>query len=147
MAINRQEVFIKCLDKVNKQIEKYNNNLASIRESTDSIDRHNDYDEEGKMIGEFEKNSNYLDNAQRMKETLRSIDMDHYTEQVQFGSIVETKKNYYFIAAAVGEITMDDGSRVYAISKEAPLFEKLQGKKAGDTFQINDEEVEIVEVH
>lgn len=147
MAINRQQVFIKCLDKVNKQIEKYNNNLASIRESTDSIDRHNDYDEEGKMIGEFEKNSNYLDNAQRMKETLRSIDMDHYTEQVQFGSIVETKKNYYFIAAAVGEITMDDGSRVYAISKEAPLFEKLQGKKAGDTFQINDEEVEIVEVH
>lgn len=147
MAINRQQVYIRCLDKVNEQIAKYNDKLASLRESTDSIDRHNDYDEEGKMIGEFEKNSNYLDNAQRMKETLQSIDMDHYTEQVQFGSIVETKKNYYFIAAAVGEITLDDGSMVYAISKDAPLFENLQGKKAGDTFNFNDEEVEIVEVH
>lgn len=147
MAINRQQVYIRSLDKVNEQIAKYNDKLASLRESTDSIDRHNDYDEEGKMIGEFEKNSNYLDNAQRMKETLQSIDMDHYTEQVQFGSIVETKKNYYFIAAAVGEITLDDGSMVYVISKDAPLFENLQGKKAGDTFNFNDEEVEIVEVH
>lgn len=147
MALNRQQVFIKSLDKVNEKIKQYQEKLDSIRESTDAIDRHNDYDEEGKMLSEFEKFSNNLDNAQRMKETLNTIDWNRYSEQVQVGSIVETKKNYYFIATALGEIQLDDGRTVFVISKEAPIFEKLEGKKAGDTFHLNDEEVEILEVH
>lgn len=147
MAINRQQLFNKCLQKVNKQIEKHNQQLASIKESMDSLDRHNDYDEEAKLLTEYEKNSSYLDNAQKMKESLNNVEWDRYTEQVQFGSVVETKKNYYLIATALGEVTMDDGSKVFVISKEAPIYEKLEGKKAGDTYTLKDEEVEIIRVH
>lgn len=147
MAINRQQLFTKCLQKVNSQIEKHNQQLTSIKESMDSLDRHNDYDEEAKLLTEYEKYTGYLDNAQKMKQTLNNVDWDRYTEHIQFGSLIETKKNYYLIATALGEITMDDGSKVFVISKEAPLFEKLEGKKAGDTYTLQDEEIEIVRVH
>lgn len=147
MAINRYQLVEKSLEKANEQIKKYNEKLESLKESLDSIDRHNDYDEEGKLLGEYEKYSSYLDNAQTVKQKLRNIDRKHYTEQIQLGSIVETKKKYYFVAAALGEIDMEDGSKVYAISTEAPIFEKMNGKKAGDTFRLNDEVIEIVKVH
>ena len=146
MAINRQQLYEKCLVKVNEQIEKYNEKLTSIKESLDSIDRHNDYDEEGKLLGEYEQISNYLDVAQKRKKLLSTIDRTKYTESIQLGSVVETKTNYYFIAAALGEIGMDDGSTVYTISTEAPIYQKLEGKKKGDTFTMKDEEIEILDV-
>ena len=146
MAINRQQLYEKCLIKVNDQIEKYNEKLTSIKESLDSIDRHNDYDEEGKLLGEYEQISNYLDVAQKRKKLLSNIDRTKYTESIQLGSVVETKTNYYFIAAALGEIGMDDGSTVYTISTEAPIYQKLEGKKKGDTFILKEEEIEILDV-
>jgi len=146
MAINRQQLYEKCLVKVNEQIEKYNEKLISLKESLDSIDRHNDYDEEGKLLGEYEQISNYLDVAQKRKKLLSTIDRTKYTESIQLGSVVETKTNYYFIAAALGEIGMDDGSTVYTMSTEAPIYQKLAGKKKGDTFTMKDEEIEIIDV-
>src|SRR5690606_1345641 len=146
MALNRQQLYERCLVKVNDQIEKYNEKLASIKESLDSIDRHNDYDEEGKLLGEYEQISNYLDVAQKRKQLLSTIDRTKYTESIQFGSVVETRDNYYFRAAALREIGMDDGSTVYTISTEAPIYQKLQGKKKGDTFNMKEEEIEILDV-
>lgn len=147
MALNRHQIFAKCLEKVNTQIKKYNEKIASLKESMDSIDRHNDYDEEGKLLGEFEEYSRHLDTAQKMKEKLNTIDRDRYTETIQFGSLIETEKNYYFIATALGKVDLEDGSSVFAVSTEAPIFEKLKGKKAGDTFVLQEEEVKILEVH
>ncbi|CAN5135556.1 hypothetical protein BH23BAC2_BH23BAC2_07030 [soil metagenome] len=146
MALNRQLLYEKCLVKVNDQIEKYNEKLISLKESLDSIDRHNDYDEEGKLLGEYEQITTYLDGAQKRKKLLSTIDRTHYTETVQFGSLVETKNNFYFIAAALGEVGMEDGSTIYTISTEAPIYQKLEGKKKGDTFMMKDEEVEILDV-
>jgi len=113
-------------------------------------DVHTDYDEEGskgELLLAFEKYAKYLDNAQKIKETLSKVDPEHYTEQIKFGSVLETNQQTYFIAAALGEIKMDDGGMVYAISTEAPIFEQLKGKKAGDTFKLNNEEVKILKVH
>ncbi len=146
MDINRQQLYEKCLVKVNEQIDKYNEKLTSLKKSLDSIDRHNDYDEEGKLLGEYEQISTYLDVAQKRKQLLSTIDYNKYTEQVQFGSVVETKNNYYFISAALGEIGMDDGSTIYALSTEAPIYQKLEGKRKGDTFTMKDEEIEILDV-
>jgi transcription elongation GreA/GreB family factor len=149
MIQNRKNLFNKCLEKVNGQIEKYRESMKGVKESMDANDVHTDYDEEGskgELLVAFEKYAQYLDNAQKIKEKLSKVDIEHYTEQIKFGSIVETKKQNYFIAAALGEIKMDDGSIIYVISTEAPIFEQLKGKKAGDTFKLNNEEVEILKV-
>lgn len=149
MVQNRKELFNKCLEKVNGQIAKYRENMAGVKESMDANDVHTDYDEEGskgELLVAFEKYAQYLDSAQKIKETLYKVDIEHYTEQIKFGSIVETNKGIYFIAAPLGEIKLEDGSTVFVISTEAPIFEQLNGKKAGDTFNLNNEKVEILKV-
>lgn len=150
MVHNKTEVFEKCLKEVDELIQKYQDKMETIKESMEANDVHTDYDEEGskgELLGDFERYASHLDNARKMKQTLAQVDREHYTEQINFGSLVETKERFYFIAAPLGTITMDDGSTIHVISKEAPIFEQLKGKKKGETFNLKDDEVEILDVH
>lgn len=150
MIPNRKTLFIKCLEEINKKIKTYKDNMDTVKESMEANDVHTDYDEEGskgQLLGDFEKYAKYLDNSQKMKEKLNSVDRDHFSEHIQFGSVVETKDSYYFIATALGDITLEDGSKVHVISTEAPVFAQLEGKKKGDTFKLNGKDIEILDIH
>lgn len=150
MANRKIQAFYKSLEKIQELIDKYQEKLNVIRESMEANDVHTDYDEEGskgELLGDFERYASHLDHAQKMKQTLNQVNRDHYTEFIKFGSMVETEGHYYFIAVPLGSITLDDGSSVSVISTEAPIFEKLEGKRKGDSFELKDEEVEIIDVN
>lgn len=150
MLHNKTEVYYKCLAEVDDLIRKYQEKMDTIRESMEANDVHTDYDEEGskgELLGDFERYATHLDHARTMKEKLSQVDKDKYSEQIRFGSLIETKKAYYFIVAPIGKVSMDDGSTVQVISTEAPIYEKLEGKRKGDTFNLQDEEIEILDVH
>lgn len=149
MVKNKKELFQKTLNAVNSRIKRYEQEMEMIRESMDANDTKTDYDEDnrGKLLGDFEKNVEFLNQARLMKETLNTVDLEHYSEEVKFGSVIETDKSYYFVSVPVGKIEMEDGSTVYAISTEAPIYQAMKGKKAGDEFTFNDETMEIKEVH
>ena len=148
MVSNKKELYFKCLDTVNEQIEKYQKEMDLIKESMEANDIKTDYDEDnkGQLLSDFEKFAGRLSDSQEMKGSLSQIDLNHYSEAISFGSVVETSGNYYFISVPIGEISMEDGSIVYAISTEAPIYKEMKGKKEGDTFQFNDEEVKITAV-
>lgn len=145
MVINKEELFLNTLEAVNKRIKRYQEELDMIKESMDANDIKTDYDEDnrGKLLGDYEKNTEFLNDSRKMKEKLSTIDKNHYREQIDFGSVIETSKNYYFISVPIGKINMSDGSTVYAISTEAPVFEVMKGKKAGDSFTFNNETFKI----
>ena len=145
MKTNKKELFLKCLDAVNEKIDQYQNRMDEIKQSMENNDIKTDYDEDnkGEMLSDFEKNAGYLSEAQEQKEDLSKIDPDYKNEKIGFGSVVETNKNYYFISIALGEISMEDGSKIFAISTKAPIYKELEGKQAGDTFTFNEEEHEI----
>jgi len=150
MVTNKEELFYKCLDSVNRQIEKYQKEMDQIKESMENNDAHTDYDEDdskGQLLGDFEKYAEYLNNSRKMKEKLNAIDKNHYTEEIDFGSVVETSENYYFISTALGKIILEEGSSVYAISTEAPIYQEMKGKKSGESFSFNDKEHKILNVH
>ncbi|OEY72464.1 transcription elongation factor [Salegentibacter salarius] len=148
MLSNKKELYLNCLDAVNEQIERYQKEMDLIKESMEANDVKTDYDEDnkGELLSDFEKNASRLSDAREMKESLSRIDPDHYSDKISFGSVVETSGNYYFISVPIGEISMEDGSSVYAISTEAPIYQEMEGKEEGDTFSFNDEEVKITAV-
>ncbi|MFD1095845.1 transcription elongation factor [Salegentibacter chungangensis] len=149
MINNKKELFIKCEDAVNDKIDKYEKELDMIRESMEANDVKTDYDEDnkGQLLNDFEKYAARLNEAREMKEKLESIDREHYSETVDFGSVVETQDHYYYVSVPVGEVELEDGSTVFTISTEAPIYEHLKGKKAGDSFSFNNNEFKIVNVH
>lgn len=150
MSINKEELFNKCLDSVNEQINKYRGKMDELSGYNAENNMNPDFDEygnKGEMLTEYEKQTGYLDNAQEMKETLANLDRNHLSETIRPGSLVETKNSFYYISVALGQIDLEDGSQVFAISTDAPIYKHLDGKKAGDTFTFHDEEVEIVKVY
>ncbi|MDX1601538.1 MAG: transcription elongation factor [Salinimicrobium sediminis] len=149
MSINKQELYNKCIDLVNERIDQYNEKLDSISGQNEQNKFHPDFDEygnKGEMLTEYEKNSAYLDRVRNMKETLANLDIDHRSEVVRPGSVVETKNQYYFVSVPLGEVQLSSGSSVYAISTEAPIYKELEEKKVGDKFHFRDGEVEIVNI-
>ncbi|HKL35793.1 MAG TPA: hypothetical protein VJ899_05850 [Salegentibacter sp.] len=148
MVSNKKELYFNCLDAVNEQIDRYQKEMDLIKESMEANDVKTDYDEDnkGELLNDFEKNAGRLSDSREMKESLSRIDPDHYSEKISFGSVVETSGNYYFVSVPLGEIPMEDGSTVYAISTEAPIYQEMEGKEEGDTFNFNDEEIKITAV-
>lgn len=150
MSINKEELFAKCLDSVNEQVKRYRGRMDEISDHTEQNNLHPDFDQygnKGEILTNYEKNAHYLDIARNMKETLATLDRNHRSEVVRPGSLVETRNSYYYVSVPLGQIDMEDGSTVYAISTDAPIYEHLEGKKAGDKFNFNDEEVEIVNIY
>ncbi|MBS1572203.1 MAG: hypothetical protein JST62_07415 [Bacteroidetes bacterium] len=60
---------------------------------------------------------------------------DKTYSEIEFGAIVETDKNYFFLAVPLPKLIID-GKELFCISKDAPIFAKLKGKKIGDTLEI-----------
>lgn len=149
MSFNKEELFNKCLDLVNSKIDQYNEKMEGISGEDEEHNFHPDFDEygnKGELLTEYEQNAAYLDRIRTMKETLANLDLNHRSETIRPGSVVETKNNYYFISVPLGEIDLDSGRKVYAISTDAPLYKELDGKKAGEKFTFHNSEVEIVKV-
>lgn len=148
MISNKKELYFNCLDLVNEQIETYQKEMDLIKESMEANDIKTDYDEDnkGELLNDFEKYAGRLNDSREMKESLSRIDTEHYSEKIGFGSVVETTGKYYFISVPIGEIAMEDGSSVYAISTEAPIYKEMEGKKEGDSFSFNGEDVKITAV-
>ncbi|WP_417887916.1 transcription elongation factor [Zunongwangia sp.] len=142
METNKKELFFKCLDEINAKIDQYQSRMDQIKQSMDANGIKTDYDEDnkGEMLSDFERHTEHLSEAQEMKETLQKVDPQLTNKAVGFGSVVETDERYYFIAVPLGEINMDTGNTIYAISTDAPIYEVLQNKKEGDTFTFNDKE-------
>lgn len=149
MSINKQELYNKCIDEVNTRIDQYNEKLDTITGQNEQDDFNPDFDQygnKGEMLTEYEQNIAYLDRVRTMKETLANLDINHRSEIVRPGSVVETKNHYYFVSVPLGEIILSNGSTVYAVSTEAPIYKELEGKKAGDKINFRGEELEIVNI-
>lgn len=56
--------------------------------------------------------------------------------KVQNGALVRTDKGLFYISASLGEITLDN-QKMMTVSSESPLVKAMFGKKAGETFTIN----------
>ncbi|WP_332019696.1 hypothetical protein [Kaistella sp.] len=62
--------------------------------------------------------------------------LNNSTQCVAIGSLVFTNKARFYISVSLGEFFYE-GDRFYAISEESPMAKILFGKKAGDSFVLN----------
>ena len=150
MSINKEQLYLNCLEMVNEQINKYQGKIDEINEYNEENKMSSNYDEygnKGELLNEYEQYVEHLDRAREMKETLANIDHTHRSVTIRPGSVVETEDSYYYISVPLGEVHMESGSRVYAISTEAPIYKELEGLKEGDGFRFKDKDGRIVGIY
>jgi transcription elongation GreA/GreB family factor len=89
--------------------------------------------------------------GQQMKKSLdelyalEKIDLKTEMTKAGFGAVVLTSEQMIFISIGLGKLTLDN-EVYYAVSVHVPLALALEGKQKGDTFEINDKKLEILDV-
>lgn len=144
----KTELLQACLEYANKRIDNYKNELSTIKESIESNDKGGDDDDDsgnGKLFNDLEKNSQHLNDAQKMLDSIKAISPNVVSEHVVLGSFVKTTTNHFFISISAGKIDLDNLS-VFAISPSSPIGTLLINKRKGDVVQFNNNSFTITEV-
>ena len=144
----KKQLYDKCMELLNIQLEKYRNEIKMVKDALESDGAQSEEADTGKseMLNEIEKYAKYLESTENLKAQLKQVDISQSSETVGSGSLVETENNFFFIAVALGKIDIDDSKNYYSISTEAPIYNMLKGKKAGDSFSFNNLTYKIVNV-
>ena len=91
---------------------------------------------------ELQKMADQRDKIDLQLQTLARVDAHHVSNLVEFGSLVTTDKEAYFVAIGLGKVPFE-GRTCYAISIDSPIGKALKGKKSGDKLQFQGREIVI----
>ena len=94
---------------------------------------------------ELEKYNDQLNKAIQLKNELLQIDLHKNYTRVEFGSIVFTKNDCYFISIGLGKIEINNQTW-YSISLASPIGQALFNKSAGDKIKFQGKEIVIIEI-
>ncbi len=92
------------------------------------------------LTKEWEFAKNELDFLQKM------VVLDSPLDSAVIGAIVVTDHKTFYPSVSVENFEVN-GESVFGISKNAPLFKEMEGKKVGDTFSFNNYDYSIEDIY
>lgn len=118
------------------KIEKQSNFLEFTLEASREIKKTAKYDsireEMQEEIYQMQKQQAFLNGLRRDMAKVRNDS----TEIIKLGALVITNKARFYISVGLGEFFFER-DRFYAISEISPMAQIMKGKKAGDSFVLN----------
>jgi hypothetical protein len=150
MYSNLKELIINQINVIiQKRIDDANNAIFSAKESRDKETKSSvgDKYETGRAMVQFEleKHSLQLQKAIDLKNELTKINLNKIHYSVEFGSLVLTNKNNYFISFALGKIEIRN-QVFYCISLLSPIGKLLYHKKENDKIMFQGNEFTITKI-
>ena len=94
---------------------------------------------------EIEKNLVQLHKFEILKNELSKIDVYKTHNKVEYGSMVITSENKYFISIGLGKIEIENDA-VYCISLNSPIGKILNNKKAGEKVNFQGKAITITNI-
>jgi hypothetical protein len=145
----KEQLYKMCIDFVQKRIDEAKQAIEDTRESADEETKSSAGDkyETGRemMQQETDRNQAQLNEANKLMIALSSIAYSTNYTQGGAGSLVSTDKGNFFIAISAG--TLHIGPQLfYVVSPASPIGLKLNGKKEGDSFELNGRDYHIERV-
>ena len=135
-CIQQQEETIDNLSKAVKEAQKSANEYGTPRDRYDSY--------RAQILRKRDMFSKQLVDAKEIIDVLNQIPTKKM-DKIDFGSLVETDKNNFFIATGAGEIEIDD-KKFFAVSPIVPIVRAMKGMSTGDKFSFNGIEYTILSV-
>jgi len=94
---------------------------------------------------EIEKNRIQLHKFEVLKNELSKIDVYKTHNKIEYGSLVITSENKYFISIGLGKIEIENDA-VYCISLISPIGKTLQDKKVGEKINFQGKEIFVTKI-
>lgn len=95
---------------------------------------------------EQEKLGKQLQEAEEQNNDFEKIDFTRVNQNIGLGSLIETNKGFFLIAASIGKLMVDDKT-IFVISNKSPLAIALNGKKQKDTVLFNGVSYVIINIY
>lgn len=135
--LDEKIVFIK------KQIEE----LTASRDNETKSSMGDKYETGRSMIQtELDKQNTQLGLYFTQKKQLKQISLNQTHDYIQFGSLVETNSEKYFIAIGLGLLEFKK-EQVYVISLASPIGMALKNHKKGDTITFQNRSLSIEKIN
>lgn len=145
----KEQIFNQIIELLNQRITEAKHAINSAKESRDNETKSSvgDKYETGRTLMqlEVEKNRAQLNKTEFLKTELSKIDLKKKFDKVEFGSLVKTSQNNYFIASALGKFTFED-EFYFCISLASPIGKLLHAKQVGQKFSFQGKDIEILEI-
>jgi len=144
----KQKLWQICMERVEKRIKDYKEEIDLIKESIESNDKGSSEDDDsgnGKLLNDLEKNMAYLNDAQKSKMYLGQVKTNIESTTAVLGSLVKTNQMNFYLASGIGKIELDD-TTYYAISLNSPIGLLLKNKMVNDSFEFNQNKYKIIEI-
>ena len=139
----------KCIQIVNEKIEINKQAMVDTQEAANEEEKSSAGDkyETGRamMHLEQEKTAVQVEETMKLKVLLDKMDITSDSETIHHGSVVSTSNGVFFLAAALGQVTVQN-QIFFVISPVSPLGEELLGKKSGGSAIINGRTFKIIEI-
>ena len=146
----KKEVFGLALSKINLRISELEIVMAELKESLENESKSSagDKHETGRAMVQLEqeKLSKQMTELLLMRRILEQINPSIKHVKIGIGSLVETTMGWYFISVGLGPIEKD-GKVIFVLNPQAPLGQKLVGKKVGESIDLNGKMEEIHQVY
>ena len=85
---------------------------------------------------EIEKIDTQIALLQQQLLQLKKTDPQQTLEHIQLGALFSSSSQWFYCCVPLGAISFEEHS-VFCLSPEAPLFQALKGKKAGESAVLN----------
>ena len=136
----KEQLYKLCIDYVQKRINESRQAIEDAQDGSeeDTKSSAGDKYESGSEIMQqvADRSQAQLNEANKLMVQLSMLSYNTTSSQANPGSLVDTNFGKFFIAISAG--TLNIGSQTYfAVSPASPIGIKLNGKKAGDEFDLN----------
>ena len=88
---------------------------------------------------EIEKMTVQLSEAEQQKGRLDEINLSSVSSDVRRGTLVTTNQGNFYIAIAVGPVTIDN-EKYFVISPQSPIAKAMIGRRQSDVVTFNSKE-------
>ena len=95
---------------------------------------------------ERDRNAAHMQQAQQLQAELGRISPDAVCDTVRLGALVTTSMGRFYISISAGQLAVDGGPDVFAVSAAAPVAVALKGLRAGEEAVFNGQTVRVLEV-
>jgi transcription elongation GreA/GreB family factor len=79
-------------------------------------------------------------------EKLHRINPNDLHEEVHLGSVVVTEKEKFFVSVSIERFKVA-GLEYFGVSTKAPIYKAMEGKRQGETFEVNGRKFSILELY
>ena len=149
MSNLKEQLYKMCIEYVQKRIGEARQAIDDAQDSSDEETKSSagdKYETSREMMQQVADRAQVqLNEANKLMVALSTITYNTPHSSADTGSVVYTNNGQFYIAIGAGTLSIDE-QNFYAVSPASPIAIKLQGKKAGDEFDLNGRAYKIEKV-